>query len=180
MNRSHLVYVVALLMAISMMFMVTACTPHERKNAVLEQIRKIKAKPAFPVEPIPSFEPLEQFEYPESESRRSPFKSRQTQQKPDANRPDMNRPKQPLEEFQLDALKFVGIIEEGPRRWALIQTPQGTVQRVKVGDYMGKNYGLVLQVENNALVIEERILQEGTWEKRMLTFKLSTSSVKGK
>jgi type IV pilus assembly protein PilP len=180
MKRPSYFFVIIGLLCIVMLSMVSACAPTERQDSVREHVRITKTKPAPPVDAIPSFEALEQFEFPENQSRRSPFKSRQTSAKIDANRPDLERPKQPLESFPLDALKLVGTIEEGARKWALIKTPQNIVQRVTVGDYMGKNYGRVVSVENNALIIEERTLTEGVWEKRMLTFKLSPSSVKGK
>ncbi len=178
MKRPYNFFVMIGLLAVGILTMVGACTYTEHQNIVKEHIQITKTKPAPPVDTIPSFEPLEQFEFPESQNRRSPFKSRQSVANVDINRPDLARSKQPLELFPLDALKFVGTLEEGVRRWALIKTPQNIVLRATVGDYMGKNYGRVIAVDQNVLSIEERVLVEGAWEKRMLTFKLSPSSVK--
>ena len=43
---------------------------------------------------------------------------------------------------------------------------------MQVGNYMGQNYGKVIAVSEDALIIEERHLEEGTWVKHIVTFRL--------
>lgn len=150
----------------------SACSYDARQTAVHHHIEAVKAGPIHPVEPVPVFKPLEQFTYPENKAQRSPFKAKQNQAILQVLQPDMTRQKQPLESYPLDTLKFVGTLEEGMKRWALIRSPNGQVVRVQVGDYMGQNYGKVIAVSENSLIIEERHLEEGTWVKHMVTFRL--------
>lgn len=153
-------------------FGLTACSRNDRQSDVSQYIQKVRTAEPHAIEPIPAFEPLQQFSYPEDQERRSPFQTKVSNPILQTLAPDMQRQKQPLEAFPLDALKFVGVLEEGMRRWALIMAPQGGVVRVSVGDYMGENYGKVIAVKENSLMIEERILQEGNWTKRIVTFRL--------
>ena len=130
-------------------------------------INTVKTRPARPIEPIPEFQPLKKFIYPEADNRRSPFKPVVVEQE-DKFAPNIKRPKQPLEAFPLDALNFVGILKEGPTIWALISQPGGLVSRVKPGDYMGQNYGQILTINDKTLHLEETINVGGKWEKKKI------------
>lgn len=134
-------------------------------------INDIKLRPAKSIEPLPEFTPLPKFIYPEQDSRRSPFKPRVIVQA-DTFSPNVKRPKQPLEAFPLDALKFVGILKQGPIVWALIKQPDGLVSRVKPGDYMGQNYGQVISIKEKFIKLQEAVQVAGKWEKRDITINL--------
>jgi type IV pilus assembly protein PilP len=134
-------------------------------------INQIKSRPAAPIEPIPEFKPLPKFIYPEDTKRRSPFNPVVNQQSDDFS-PNIKRPKQPLEVFPLDALKFVGILKNGPIVWALVSQPGGLVSRVKAGDYMGQNYGQVLLIKDKYIRLEETIQVSGKWEKKLIRLNL--------
>lgn len=137
-------------------------------------INRIKARPAKPIEPIPEFAPLPKFVYPEIDNRRSPFKPKVTGQKKDAYAPNTKRPKQPLESYPLDALKFVGILKQGTDVWALIGQPGGLVSRVKMGDYMGKNFGRIISIKEKVITLEETVQIGGKWEKKPIAINLRT------
>jgi len=94
----------------------------------------------------------------------------------DALAPDQNRPKMPLEKFPLDALKFVGTLKDGSMKWGLIAEPGGRIVRVKPGDYMGENYGKILQISDDALVLQETLKVSGRWEKKNTTIRLKTKN----
>jgi type IV pilus assembly protein PilP len=134
-------------------------------------INNIKIRKSKSIEPLPEFTPLPVFIYPEQDSRRSPFKPRVVMQT-DTFSPNVKRPKQPLEAFPLDALKFVGILKQGPVVWALIKQPDGLVTRVKPGDYMGQNYGQVINIKDKIIKVEEAVQVAGKWEKRDITINL--------
>jgi type IV pilus assembly protein PilP len=138
-------------------------------------INEIKARGAKPVEPIPEFVPLEKFVYPEQDARRSPFKQKEVIKQSDQLAPNTNRPKQPLEQFPLDALKFVGILKQNSLVWGLISQPNGEIARVKIGDYMGQNFGKIISINDTTLRIEETVQVAGKWEKKVTTFNLNAS-----
>lgn len=135
-------------------------------------ILKVKNRPLKPIEPIPSFKPIPIFVFPESDNRRNPFKAMQVSSQADKFAPNMNRLKQPLEAFPLDALKFVGLLKQGNLVWGLISQPGGLVTRIKVGDYMGQDYGQVVQINDQSIRIEETQLMSGRWHKKTVTFQL--------
>ena len=137
-------------------------------------INSIKSRPPKPIEPIPDFKQLPKFTYPEDEIRRSPFRPMLPKQQADLFAPDIKRPKQPLEFFPLDALQFVGLLEQGHDVWALILQPSGIITRVKVGDYMGQNYGQVVAIKAHSMKVEEKININGKWEKKGITINMRT------
>ena len=137
-------------------------------------INTIKNRPVKPIEPIPEFEALPKFIYPENDNRRSPFKPVVLPQQADLFAPNIKRPKQPLEFFPLDALKFVGILEEGPKVWALISQPGGAVSRVKPGEYMGQNYGQIMSIKESVIQLDETVKIDGKWKKKSIVINLRT------
>ena len=92
---------------------------------------------------------------------------------PDQLAPDTKRPKQRLEQFPLDALKFVGTLEQGSSTWGLISLPNGEIVCVRPGDYMGKNFGRILRITDTVLVLEETIRAAGKWQKKQTIFNLN-------
>lgn len=160
----------SLLLTISMVL--TSCGNNQ--DDLNRYIFNVKKRKGAPVEPIPEFKVPKQFSYPENKERRSPFKPVREEKKEevDVNAPDQTRPKQPLEEFALDSLKFVGTLDDSQARWGLIQTPNGRIFRVKIGDYMGKNFGRIITLTDTTLKLEETLKVAGKWEKKIISLKL--------
>ena len=152
--------------------LITACSGDN--SDLLRYINSIKSRPGAPIEPIPKFSPLPVFRFPENDTRRSPFKPVEVK-KASQLAPDQKRVKQPLESYPLDALTFVGILKEGNQLWALIRDPEKKVVAIKVGNYMGQNFGRVLSITSNEIKLEELIKNSGTWEKKITTINLNTS-----
>ncbi|BCA95914.1 pilus biosynthesis protein PilP [Legionella antarctica] len=141
---------------------------------LIKYINDIKARPALAVEPIPKFAPLPIFKFPEHDNRRNPFKPIELKRQTDVFAPDQKRVKQPLEAFPLDSLKFAGTLKEGSQVWALIKQPNNQISRIRVGGYMGQNYGRVSVIKSELIKLEETIKNSGTWEKHMTTINLDT------
>lgn len=60
-----------------------------------------------------------------------------------------------MEDYPLDALRMVGTLSRGNQSWAIIQAPDGIVYRVKNGDHMGQNFGMVTDItEENVKLVE--------------------------
>lgn len=143
------------------------------ERAFTHYLNSTKGRVGRPIESIPEFKPLPQFLYPENDKRRSPFKPTLKTGQTEVFAPNIKRPKQPLESFPLDALKFVGTLTEGHARWALIKQPGGLVIRVRPGDYMGQQYGQIIQVNDKVLTVEEALQREGKWEKKQIEIRLN-------
>jgi type IV pilus assembly protein PilP len=152
--------------------MLSACSGDN--SDLMKYIHDIKTRPGRAIEPIPQFSPLPIFRFPDEENRRNPFKPIDTKKKNDGDAPDSKRQKQPLEAFPLDALKFVGILKQGSEIWALIKQPDHQISRVRVGDYMGQNFGRVISITNTIIKLEETVRTTGKWEKQVTTIELDT------
>ena len=49
----------------------------------------------------------------------------------------------------------------------IIKTPEGAVQTAVVGNYLGQNYGKIINIdENEALLVEQILNSAGTWVER--------------
>jgi type IV pilus assembly protein PilP len=76
--------------------------------------------------------------------------------------PDMNRRKDPLEAYPLDALRMVGTLEKPGLTYALLQVDQSVFQ-VKVGNYIGQNFGMFTNITDSVVELKE-IVQDATGE----------------
>jgi len=143
-------------------------------------VEQVRARKATPIEPLPEFKPYETFLY-EAYDLRSPFTPSTTdltaaarQQEGSGIRPDLNRPREPLEEYALEALRMVGTLEKDGRRWALIQTPDGTIHRVTIGNYLGQNNGKIVRITEFGVELKEIVPDGlGGWQERETTLALS-------
>lgn len=89
-------------------------------------------------------------------------------------RPDENRPREPLEEYSLDSLRMVGTLAQKESEWILVKDPDGLLHRVSIGHYMGKNYGKVISIsEEEVLLLELTSDKKGGWEERDASIALS-------
>jgi len=50
---------------------------------------------------------------------------------------------------------MVGTLEQSATMWALIKDGEGSIHRVKTGNYMGKNYGKILAITEHQVDILE-------------------------
>ena len=81
--------------------------------------------------------------------------------------PDLTRRKEPLEAFPIDSLKLVGVMAQDGINWAVVDAPDKTVHRVTEGNFMGKNHGEIVLVEDNKLEVVELVRNPvGKWEKK--------------
>lgn len=73
----------------------------------------------------------------------------------------------PLEKYPLESLKMVGYLNVNNRPMGLVQVgPQ--VRQVKVGDYMGLDFGMVTKVTETEITLKELIEDSsGDWAERV-------------
>ena len=83
-----------------------------------------------------------------------------------SNAPDQNRKKEFLEEFGLDTLSMVGIIKKRNITSALVKAPDGNVHVLIKGNYLGLNYGKIIDISESKIKLIEMIQTAGTGEWR--------------
>lgn len=71
------------------------------------------------------------------------------------------RRREPLEAFALDSLRMVGVLELKGITWALLQTKDGTVHRIKPDHFIGQNHGVVTLVSDSKVVLREIVENVG-------------------
>ena len=116
-------------------------------------IQQTEQQPGGHVEPLPEIKPYETFVY-DDESLRSPFVPSQATGFNSVHR-DNKRPREFLEQFSLDTLKMVGTLRLGGGIYGLVQTKDGIVHRVMVGNYMGQNDGRITDISPSKIDLTE-------------------------
>ena len=136
-----------------------------------------RARPAGKIEPLPRFKPYEAFTYSAS-SLRSPFQPpiridlTQRQKGSQDIKPDENRVRQFLEGFNIEGFEMVGVLSNQQGMQALIRGA-GSVHRVRIGDYLGRNHGRVGSIEEGRVDVVEIVPDgEGGWLERPRTLSL--------
>ena len=119
----------------------------------------IRSKPPLPVPPPPSFTPIASYIY-SSNALKSPFvpTSIASELRVMAGRrvyPNFSRTLQPLESYALEELLMKGTMTAQGRMVALIKTPEGEIEPVHNGSYMGKNQGRVVAITPEKIALVE-------------------------
>ncbi|WP_029889075.1 pilus assembly protein PilP [Polycyclovorans algicola] len=139
-------------------------------------VAEVKSRQSRQIEPIPQVRQYESYVYMAG-SRPDPFirpEPVQAAAQGGGPRPDINRPREPLEEFPLDALRMVGVIDFSGRRLAMVRAPDGVIHRVGRGNHMGQNYGEIGVIEEGQIALNELIPDGfGGWIRRPATLALT-------
>lgn len=160
------------LLIISIITLISGCGGELRD--LEDYAEEVKSREPPGIDPIPEVKPYQSFNY-QSNNGRNPFdatifqaKIVQNIKKTNSNvSPDPNRTPEFLENFPLDTLRMVGTLEQKGSLWALVQTPERTIQRISKGNYLGRNNGKVLDVSDAGIKLEEIIPDGfGGWRKR--------------
>jgi type IV pilus assembly protein PilP len=85
---------------------------------------------------------------------------------------ELNRRKEPLEAYPLDSMSMVGSVDRNRQRHALLRV-DNLLYQVKVGDYLGQNYGKITRIGETEIALRE-IVQDaaGEWIERTTTLQL--------
>jgi type IV pilus assembly protein PilP len=116
-------------------------------------IQQTEQQPGGHVEPLPEIKPYETYVY-DDQNLRSPFVPSQATGF-NAVRRDTKRPREFLEQFSLDTLRMVGTIRLAGTMYGLVETHDGIVHRVTVGNYMGQNDGRITDISPSKIDLTE-------------------------
>ncbi len=155
-----------------------------RLSELRAYIAEVKQRLPSPLEPVPAIKQIDNFIYDDA-GRRDPFlmdeqsaevlEPRSTEFNSLA--PDPLRRKEPLEQYALDSLRMVGTLEQNAVRWGLVVSPDNILHRVRVGNYLGQNYGRITRIQEQAIdlteVIKENDGTDGEWRERQASIALT-------
>lgn len=128
------------------------------------------------IPPLPDVKPYEPFSY-NAYDLVDPFKPRKIEPPKSAAgggiQPDLNRRKEPLEAYPIENLRMVGTLQQGKTNFALVKSPDNNLFRVKPGNYLGQNFGLITEISESTIKLKE-IVQDsgGDWTERISTMTL--------
>ncbi len=130
------------------------------------------------VDPPPEIRLYEPFPYENSAGLPDPFKARKQDTKSASgsglNQPDFARPKQELEEYPLENMKMVGYLFKSKIANAVIRSSGGKLHRVKVGNYIGMNFGQIISITETEIKIKEMVQDGGgDWLERESSLQLA-------
>jgi len=136
-----------------------------------EQGKGVKGK----LDPLPQMKPYEPFAY-NAFDLPDPFKPRKIEAVKGGSKlaPDLNRRKEPLEAYPLESLQMVGTLQRGKNTFALVRTTDKDIYQIKIGNYMGQNFGVVVEITDAEVRLKE-LVQDGAgdWTERSSTLQLA-------
>lgn len=151
------------------------------------RVDEILARPGGRLEPLPEIKPYEAYAYKSAQAgARDPFQlfyQRSQEAVADAKDSGLTeamereikfRNREELESYELDSLRMVGTLEDQNTQWAIVRDPQGTVHRVRVGNYLGRNIGKILNIQEDSIELREIVKNiDGRWEERQAALALA-------
>jgi len=130
------------------------------------------------LDPLPQVKPYEPFTY-NAFDLADPFKPRKIEpvKSGGALAPDLNRRKEPLEAFPLETLQMVGTLQRGRSTFALVRTTDKDIYQVRVGNYLGQNFGVIIGISDSEIRLKE-LVQDGSgdWTERSSTLQLAEAA----
>ena len=161
----------------AMLVVVAGCgAEHEELQSWMEQQRR-EVKPS--VQPLSAPKRFDPQAYTGAQSV-EPFSNQKltVALKQEARQPnsllatELNRRKEPLEAYPLDSMSMVGSVAKSGRPFALLRV-DNLLYQVKVGDYVGQNYGRITKIDETQIVLRE-IVQDaaGEWIERSTNLQL--------
>ena len=117
------------------------------------------------IDPLPEIRSHQYFTY-QAFDIPSPFVPRKNDHVQTAGsgiQPDLTRRKEILESYPLESLLMVGTLQQHDKIFAVIKSPEGTLYRVQVGNYLGQNFGKINHISESEVKLSE-IVQDGVNE----------------
>lgn len=157
-----------------------ACSGGDHED-LREWMKSVAQDSKARIPPLPTVEPYEAVSY-DVANLLDPFKPAKVGPEDKKGgggfRPDLDRPKEPLELYPLESLKYVGVMTRKKMWYAIIQV-DSTLYQVKVGNYMGQNFGVVVNISESEITLRELVQDSaGDWVERTSTLQLQEKGAK--
>jgi type IV pilus assembly protein PilP len=162
------------LLIITSVALLAACDGGEHRD-LQQELQEMTKDMRGRVEPLPTVKPYEPYAYASFDIA-EPFAPAKIKLDGKGERGQganvdvanfhQNRPKEPLEAYPLESLKMVGTMIRARDTHALVRADAGLF-RIRVGNYLGQNFGLVTKISDGEIVLKE-LIQDGTgdWTER--------------
>jgi type IV pilus assembly protein PilP len=160
-----------------------ACTADQAD--LQSYISQVKQREPEDIPALPRVNPPESFAYTASDMR-DPFTGGPDAQMEEPEpvlqgtgegpKPPVGHRREVLEGFELDSLQMVGTFEMDDEIYGLVTDPDGLVHRVQSENYVGRNYGRIVAVRDDKIVVQELIPNgAGGWMYRDVSLALDES-----
>jgi len=173
-----------LTLVLSVVVMVGGCSSPESHEDLKDYIAENKRRPPGKIKEAPQITPYEAFNY-DAYRLRSPFDrpvSAQLQQQIISSssnvKPDSSRKKERLEQYDLSSLNMVGTLKKDGSLWVLISDPDGSIERVRRGNYIGRNNGKITALSEDKIDLIEIVASGEGWLERPNILELKTAEEK--
>ena len=171
----------------SLALMLSGCVSKDMTD-LEDFVSEVLSRKGGQIEPLPPIKPAKRYLYQAGEQgMRDPFRSflddepasqaveaitDEDQQKFATEIATHNR--EELENFELDALRMVGVLENPDAMYGIIRDQGGVVHRVTVGNYLGRNYGKITNIQEDRIDIREITKDsQGRWDERTASLAMS-------
>ena len=169
----------------------TGCVNRDISDLERYAVQVNARPPRTPVEPLPEVQIPETYVYQSGDAtppKRDPFESfikaaaaasskaaKVADPKTEALRKEIEgRNPEELEGFDLDALRMVGTLQDNNQLWAIIVDRTGTIHRVQVGNYLGRNFGKIQSISEDKIELREIVsTPDGGLEERPASIALA-------
>jgi len=171
----HVIKRAACLLALPLLLSACGADTDELQSWMEQQRREAKPN-VTPLQPPKKFDPqpyagLQGVE-PFSTQKLSVALKQEARQPNSLLSAELNRRKEPLEAYPLDSMGMVGSVTREGRPFALLRV-DNLLYQVKVGDYLGQNYGRITRIGETEVALRE-IVQDasGEWIERPAVLQL--------
>jgi len=167
------------LLVLLLSLLLVACSSGDRFQDLRDYVQEVESQPKGKIPPPPEFQAYEFFTY-SAVNLRAPFERPVEveliqQEAPSQNvSPNFDRVKERLEEFRFDTLNMVGTIAMADGQlWGLVEDSESDVHKVRIGNYLGKNHGRIVNVGGLQIDVMEIVPDgQGGWLERPRTLLL--------
>ncbi|MCX7897289.1 MAG: pilus assembly protein PilP [Rhodocyclaceae bacterium] len=159
-----------------------ACTsgePQDLKQWMQEESSRLVGR----VPPLPELKPFPIVAY-EGASLSDPFSpDRLLPERRDGagRKPDLDRPREPLEEFPLESLTYVGHVRKkrGGIAYGLVKAGNA-IHPVRVGNHLGQNFGRITEITESQIrlveIVQDPTGQTNDWVEREAVLELQEAA----
>jgi type IV pilus assembly protein PilP len=155
---------------------------HEGFGDLRKFVSEVKARPKGSIQPLPEIKIVEPYIF-NPDGMRDPFQPIERIVQPadvqqaiaaGGIRPDVARRREDLESFSLDTLRMVGTLSMKSGLWGLVKVNDGTVHRVQVGNFMGRNHGNIIRIIEDKIELMEIVPDKpGSWREQPASLALA-------